>query len=536
MAADDLTKALLLEEICPPRAIAEALFVSVTGDVPLLQALVDSGAANVDVLARYLARSEAPFVRQVVPAPELVGRLPPGLCARLFAVPIRRDPTSNVVEVAVANPSDPHPGEEIAYHLGAPVRLVRATIASLEEAIRRLRMSSQGELGSAAARFHEAARAATTADAREPRPGTLPPPPSPFGVAEGTATRDAWLDAIAEPRQAPPRRGGLVIEEEDSVPPPQPSAGRRIRTPPWGTPIHLIARQETSLDTEPPKSEYGSEIPIPLTRKTAYPRMSRGGTERPPAMIDPANAGLGEGYAFDTSGFRDVVERTAPRQESVAPRRSIQPGPAPGRDVANAPIPGPPRLPGAHASRAPRDEKAKLQAATREDPEEDERAGQVPRSIFPELGGVVTALRSAATRDEILELLLAGGRMLATKVAIFVVKKGGYAGWVGSPEFGDRTALQALLIPIDASSVFDRAVREDLYLGPIRYDEVHAPLLRAMRNPSRDIAVVPIRVSGKTAAILVADDLGDTMIGTRRLEELARAGGEAFARIVRTRR
>jgi hypothetical protein len=30
--------------------------------------------------------------------------------------------------------------------------------------------------------------------------------------------------------------------------------------------------------------------------------------------------------------------------------------------------------------------------------------------------------------------------------------------------------------------------------------------------------------------------LGDTMVGTRRHEELARAAGEAFSRIVRTRR
>jgi hypothetical protein len=43
-------------------------------------------------------------------------------------------------------------------------------------------------------------------------------------------------------------------------------------------------------------------------------------------------------------------------------------------------------------------------------------------------------------------------------------------------------------------------------------------------------------VSGKTAAIILADELGDTMLGTRRLDELARAAGDAFGRIVRTRR
>lgn len=152
------------------------------------------------------------------------------------------------------------------------------------------------------------------------------------------------------------------------------------------------------------------------------------------------------------------------------------------------------------------------------------------------MGGILAALRNAGSRDEVLELVLTGARMVALKVALFVVKKGGYHGWVGTPEFAERSQLQSILIPLSAASIFDRAVREDLYLGPIRYDEIHAPLLRIMRNPSRDVAVVPIRVSGKTAVIIVADELGDTMSGTRRLEELAKAAGQAFARIVRTRR
>jgi hypothetical protein len=135
-----------------------------------------------------------------------------------------------------------------------------------------------------------------------------------------------------------------------------------------------------------------------------------------------------------------------------------------------------------------------------------------------------------------LELALAGARMVALRVAIFVVKKGGYLGWAGSPEFADRAVLQGVLVPLDANSIFDHAVHEGMYLGPVPRDEIHAPLLRAMRRASQDVATVPIRVSGKTAAVIVADELGDTMIGTRRLEELARAAGEAFARILRTRR
>ena len=74
-------------------------------------------------------------------------------------------------------------------------------------------------------------------------------------------------------------------------------------------------------------------------------------------------------------------------------------------------IPGPPPLPGVAV--AP--------------------AAQLP---FPEMGGVLAAIRNATSRDEILELVLTGARMVALRVALFVVKKGG-SGWIATPELAD---------------------------------------------------------------------------------------------------
>jgi hypothetical protein len=498
VAADELTKTLLLEEAAAPRAIADALFASVTGNVPLLQALIDSGAASSEIVTRYLGRSETPYLRQVIPVLDLVERLPRGLCKRLLAIPVRRDAITGTVDVVVADPSDPHPASEIAFHLGAPVRLVRASVASIEEALRRLRMSSSEHLPSVTQstfeRFNEAARAAEGLyDSRPfPEPAAAPPP-------ERRALRH-----------------GLVVEA-DSVPPPPAAPMRpRMQTPPWGTPVHAVSARppppppQPPPPTEPPRSGYGSEIPIPLTRKTFYPGSVAGGTQRPTALFNPAAAGLGEGYAFDTTGLRDVVEKRAPRIDSSAPSPSMRSA-FPREAPLGSFIPGPPPLPGAGA------------------------AARLPPSAV-ELSGILAALRNAASRDAILELVLTGARLVATKVALFVVKKGGYLGWICTTEFADRSVLQSVLIPLEANSIFDRAVREDVYLGPIRNDAIHAPLLRAVKNPSHDVAAVPIRVSGKTAVIILADDLGDTMNGTRRLEELARAAGEAFTRIVRTRR
>jgi hypothetical protein len=488
VAADDVTKALLVEEVAAPRAIAEALFASVTGGVPLLQALIDAGATDVETLTRYLARTEVPFLRQVVPITELVERLPRGLCARLLALPVRQDPVTGTVDVVVADPADPHGAAEIAFHLGAPVRVLRSSLGAIEEALRRLRMLARED--GPHDRFREAAAraAAETSSAWPPR-GENPsaekrhhslPPAEP-----------ALWGAVPDTRDVPPRRGGLVIDT-DSAPPPAAAAApaqRRIRTPPWGTPVHSTRPRGP---TDAPSSGYGSEIPIPLTRKTFT--VVSGGTQRPPAFVDPRISPLGEGYAFDAASLRDVVEKSG---------ASFIPGP-PGLPAATPPVssPQPPSQP----------------------------------LSFPELTGVLSALRNATSRDDVLELVLIGGRLVALRVALFVVKKGGYSGWVATPEFSERPALQTVLIPLDANSVFDRAVHEDLYLGPIKNDEIHAPLLRIMKSASRDVAAVPIRVGGKTAVIILADELTDTMIGTRRLEELARAAGEGLGRILRTRR
>jgi hypothetical protein len=466
VAGDDLTRTLLLEEVCTPRAIADALFASINGQIPLLQALVDSGATSADVLARYLGRTGGPSLKHVMPDAELVERLPADLCARLLAIPVGQDASTGVIDVAVADPTDPHPANEIAFHLGAPTRSVRANLTALEEALRRLRMRR--------------------GDGSQRRRPTLKPP---------------------EPELARPRRAGLVIEDSDPPPPPPKtprSNPNRIPTPPYGTPVQATSAPAPSAPTSLQRE---SDVPIPLTRKTSYPRISSSSAKQ--ATSKPTTPALGEGYAFDTTGLRDVVEKRASQADTSAPhhRRSL-----------GSVIPGPPLVPDARNMRVP-GEKPRGQ-------------GRPPA----EMRGVLSALRHAGSRDEILELVLTGARLVAVRVALFVVKKGGYVGWVGSPEFADRMSLQSVVIQFDVNSVFDRAVREDLYLGLVPRDHVHASLLRAMRHANSDLAAVPIRVSGKTAVIIVATELDGGVVAARQLEEIARAAGDAFARLVRTRR
>jgi hypothetical protein len=58
-----------------------------------------------------------------------------------------------------------------------------------------------------------------------------------------------------------------------------------------------------------------------------------------------------------------------------------------------------------------------------------------------------------------------------------------------------------------------------------------------MKTPSSgEVAIVAVRVDDKPVALVLADELGDTLRVTRRLEELAHAAGESLARLLRERR
>src|SRR5215472_11357664 len=103
--------------------------------MPLARALVSVGAVGERRLEEELARVEAPTVRNIRPDVELMQKLPAGLCLRLAAIPMRVDPISGMVVVAALDVRDPHPAQEMAYHLGAPVHVVRATLDTLRDAL-----------------------------------------------------------------------------------------------------------------------------------------------------------------------------------------------------------------------------------------------------------------------------------------------------------------------------------------------------------------------------------------------------------------
>jgi hypothetical protein len=165
-------------------------------------------------------------------------------------------------------------------------------------------------------------------------------------------------------------------------------------------------------------------------------------------------------------------------------------------------------------------------------------APNAPAAPFADVADVLEAIRDANDRDSILELLVAGARTVARKVAVLAVKRDALVGWTCSPELADRSVFRAARVSIAMSSLFSDALAADVArLARIPKDAAHAPLLAVMKSPPfGEVALVAVRVEDKAVALVIADELGDTLAATRRMQDLAGTAGEALARLLREKR
>lgn len=141
----------LLADALGHDAVAEGLLIAADRGVSLVSALVASGVDGVRLASALEGASEPfpPMMRHLRPVIRLVDALPPNLCECLLAVPIGHDHDTGAVEVAVVDGADTHAADEIAYWLGAPVRIVRTPLATMSQALREM-ASRSGTDGSGA--------------------------------------------------------------------------------------------------------------------------------------------------------------------------------------------------------------------------------------------------------------------------------------------------------------------------------------------------------------------------------------------------
>jgi hypothetical protein len=456
----DLGRRLISAGVVPPDEVEAALFLSTVRGVPFARVLLDRGAVSERALEDELERVGGLGLRQVVGASDLVARLPKAMCRRLAALPTRVDALTGIVDVAAADPLDPHIPAEFGFQLGVPIRVLRAPIAAIEEALRRLELEEQQAPKGRSRRV-------TPPFPHGAPQSSVPPPPTDETPILLTRRR-----AISPPAPT----SSEPLDEEDDGQPSEPALLNHPR-PPRSPRVALLPTElpAVSFPSEPPPGDEPSSLPglaiapalaqalaelAPLDEATesAAPTAPRERAPTPPygtpILMPPPN----DVPPPEPFSERPSMKRTArpplfadlkPQTGSTPPlERALAPAPLPALPPADDALPAPP-----------------VEAA---EAAEREPAPPSPRKVrAPDGSAVLEALAKVKNRDEVVRLALRGLRLVGRRLGIFAVKRDGFHGWACNVELGDPDAFRKLAVPAELPSVLTTATVTSLYLGPM---------------------------------------------------------------------
>ncbi|MEP7120162.1 MAG: hypothetical protein ABJE95_04590 [Byssovorax sp.] len=526
----DLGRRLIAAGVVPPEEVEAALFLSCVRGVPFARVLLDRGAISARSLEDELERVGGLGLRQVAGSAELVAKLPRAMCRRLAALPVRVDNVTGTVDVVAADPLDGHIPAEFGFHLGAPIRVLRAPIAAIEEAIRRLELDDQSP-------GPGRARRVTPPFPHGAPQSTMPPP-----VVDEAPIPLVRRLAIVPPAAADiePSRAAIAPDAPGESPSDEAPAPRQARIDRVGRAASGSEPPAVSFPSQPPASgpdlaldpgpDADQEPAAPFTRTMrpeapallVTPAATRPAKRNPDEPTPPYGTPIlaPPSAAFDPASElheRATMQRTVrpPLLADLAQPRYPAFGPVPKLDVVD---------------------EADIEGSTVDDVDVVVAVADEPKPVrAPDGRAVLEALRRVTNRDEVVRLALRGLHLIAPRFGVFAVKRDGFHGWACNVELGDQDDFRKVKIALDQPSVLATAAATSLYLGPIPSTPAHAPLLVLMGRASFDVAAIAVRVGGRPALVLLADDLEDTLLGTRFLDELSRAIGDALARLLVTR-
>jgi hypothetical protein len=150
-----------------------------------------------------------------------------------------------------------------------------------------------------------------------------------------------------------------------------------------------------------------------------------------------------------------------------------------------------------------------------------------------------TRIDAAATRDEVVEAVLALCHSSFKRVVFFIVREPWVLGWSGTGEGMDQARAARLRVPLDSPSVFRSVAREKtLFVGRLSDEPENQRFLAALdKKPTTNAALVPITVRGRIVNLVWCDngargnikaDLGDLVLALQRVPR-------AYLRIIRQR-
>ncbi len=588
----ELGRRLLASELVTRENVRDALHISELQSISFPRALVECGIVTEAALDDEIARLAGPGLRYVQGSIELVAKLPRAMPRRLSALPTRIDPATGIIDVAAADPFDPHVESEMSFHLNARVRVLRASIGAVEEAIRRI------EVAAAAAREEPPQRVRRLTPALPyGAPESIPPPAastpiplvkraSPDSISavtsddlsiEDTYTDDS--DSLSRtaawgslPQDKPVRSLSRTIDIEEDPFASADESESLGRTAAWGSlraaSVPALDVPEDDLDQDESASlgrtagwaSPGHAIAMPMSAPAKSLSRTLGFEEEAPRVSFPSTAPPGLesippplGFAPPELSAWKGLASPRPPKEAAAYAESLTSNDiltavnvpdvnVPDVDVETTYVSEPEDVPApiTQASVPLPVASVAASATSFEESFEDEPQRMTltefpPPTSMVDVKTQIAELATANSRDEIIELVFRSMALFARRSALFAVKRDGYHGWMCNDAFGTADALRQVVVPNDQPSVMATATATSIYLGPIPRTPAHDKLYAVMGSASRDVAVASVRVGGKVAAVLVADELRDTLSGTRRMDELARAMGEALTRLVKTR-
>lgn len=121
---------------------------------------------------------------------------------------------------------------------------------------------------------------------------------------------------------------------------------------------------------------------------------------------------------------------------------------------------------------------------------------------------------------------------VARRVGVFAVKKNCYRGVDCNLELGDPDRFRNLEVSAESTTLLGIAATSDSYQGPFPVTPQHQDLLAFMKRASSEVVATLVRVAGRPAVILFADELADSTMAGKRGEELAEEASRAFSRIL----
>jgi hypothetical protein len=149
------------------------------------------------------------------------------------------------------------------------------------------------------------------------------------------------------------------------------------------------------------------------------------------------------------------------------------------------------------------------------------------------LSHILREMTKVVARDPLMELVLMAVRPMASKAALFAVKKDVFAGLMCTSDFGDREALASVRIDAKQPSLLATMATVGNYVGPLPRSAAHAPLAPFITAAKPKVLGVSIRAAGRSAVLLLAHDVPDPLRAMTVFTEVAQAAGEALERILR---